>query len=46
MNMILCILIFAKYSLKMKKYSNIWHECQCGTISDPEGGVHLMKMSP
>ena len=30
---------------KMKKYSNISHKCQFGTMSDPEGGVHLTKLS-
>ena len=30
---------------KMKRYSNISNKCQFGTMSDPEGGVHLTKMS-
>ena len=34
-----------KILTKMKKYSNIRHKCQFGTMSHPEGGVHLTKMS-
>ena len=35
----------SKVLSKMQKYSNIVHECQFGTMSHPEGGVHLTKMS-
>ena len=35
----------SKLLSKMQKYSNIVHKGQFGTMSHPEGGVHLTKMS-
>ena len=35
----------SKLQSKMQKYSNIIHKCQFSTMSHPEGGAHLTKMS-
>ena len=35
----------SKLLSKMQKYSNIIHKCQFCTMSHPEGGVHLTKIS-
>ena len=35
----------SKLLSKMQKYSNIRHKCKFDTMSHPEGGVHLTKMT-
>ena len=45
MNIILCMLMFVKYSKKCRSMQNISNKCQFGIRSDPEGGVHLTNMS-